>query len=378
MKVQTLSFPNIDSLNDYIKKEQGNLRHFNCCLAFSGPDFDAGSALNSLSELNIDTIGCTTAGEIVDDNIFENSMSLMLLNLPENSFHAAYYATDKSDLNEIGQQIAELAKEKFDRSSILVYIGGLGTDGESLVGGIKSKSPANIEIFGGMGADNFRMQSVEVFFKDKAHPSGIAVLILDADKVKTSGKTFSGWNELGIEHQITKSEGNNLYEIDGKPALQMFKRYFSDILFERTSEDLFQFAGIYPLKINNDNGTHTLRSILMMNEKTQALILAGGVEEGAKFKFCPTPNLSVVDTTIDQFAEFAKDKDPDAVILNSCAGRHLAFGPMFEEEIERIYALWQKPSIGLMSYGEIGNSESGKECEFHNVSCAAVTLTFDN
>ena len=112
-----------------------------------------------------------------------------------------------------------------------------------------------------------------------------------------------------------------------------------------------------------------------MDFKNRALILAGGVKEGDQFKFCPTPDLRVVDTTVEKYQEFSKNlTSVDALIMNSCGGRQYAFGPIFDDEVEGIYNIWKKPMIGYMAYGEIGNTGEHEVCEFHNVTCALVTL----
>src|SRR5439155_24744013 len=39
----------------------------------------------------------------------------------------------------------------------------------------------------------------------------------------------SGWNATGVEWLITRSDDKTLYELNGKPALQLYKDYLGDM-----------------------------------------------------------------------------------------------------------------------------------------------------
>ena len=82
----------------------------------------------------------------------------------------------------------------------------------------------------------------------------------------------------------------------------------------------------------------------------------------------------MIEQTVDEFGLLQKDfPEADALILFSCKGRHGAFGPMLEDEVEGTYRHWKKPMIGLLTYGEFGDNGKGR-CEFHNETCSLVIL----
>ncbi|MBK6863290.1 MAG: hypothetical protein IPG91_06735 [Ideonella sp.] len=37
-----------------------------------------------------------------------------------------------------------------------------------------------------------------------------------------------GWSDFGPERRITRSQGNVLYELDGQPALDLYKTYLGE------------------------------------------------------------------------------------------------------------------------------------------------------
>ena len=61
------------------------------------------------------------------------------------------------------------------------------------------------------------------------------------------------------------------------------------------------------------------------------------------------------------------------MILFSCAGREIAFGPWMNDEIDRLHKIWNSPMIGLFSFGEIGREIKGKN-EFYNMTCSMAIL----
>jgi hypothetical protein len=65
------------------------------------------------------------------------------------------------------------------------------------------------------------------FYKDNPKEGG------DFDRfygetLEISFASYGGWISFGPERIITKSVGNVLYEIDGQPALNLYKKYLGD------------------------------------------------------------------------------------------------------------------------------------------------------
>jgi hypothetical protein len=130
----------------------------------------------------------------------------------------------------------------------------------------------------------------------------------------------------------------------------------------------------YPLQLQKENGNVVLRSPLMVDIDKRALIFAGGIPQGSKVQFSVPPGFDLIDKTAER-ASTLKDiiPDPDAVILFSCKARHLALGPIMEDEAGKVRSIWNKPLIGFFTYGEIGTAKDSV-CDFHNATCSMVLL----
>ena len=343
-------------------------------IVFSSVKQDLEQIRTTFVEENIDLIGCTTAGEIVDTQLHENAMAVLLLDI-----NRAYYKIKISEYEggrvfDAAQRLGEFITASFDNPGVFIMSGGLGIDAESVVEGINSKLDKKISIYGGLAGDDLEMVQTFAFTKDIVTNNGVAVLVIDTDKIGIEGLAISGWQPIGTVNEITRIEGNVVYEINNEPAYDVFSRYFGITELDSPYDQLINIQTNYPFQILRDNEQTILRSPLLVDAKERTITLAARVAEGTKFRFSTSPGFEVIEETIDHYGQFSKSvPETDALILFSCKGRHGAFGPMIEDEIAGIYNLWKKPLIGFLTYGEFGNIGNGG-CEFHNETCVLVLL----
>jgi hypothetical protein len=86
------------------------------------------------------------------------------------------------------------------------------------------------------------------------------------------------------------------------------------------------------------------------------------------------PGFEVIDYAIEQMSEFHQQiPKSDAIVLFSCKARHMALGPMVEDEISAVHKLWEVPMVGFFTYGEIGPVPQGR-CDFHNHTLVPVLI----
>ncbi len=378
MKSKSLLCSDIEELK--LKLQEFSANDFNPNLAFvfanDKCDIDKIDAL--LNEFNIKFIGCSTAGEIQNNKLAIDHIGLLMMEIQQD-----YYLVESGDYSESIYQSAfrlgKYAKESFNNPGIIVFSGGIAVDGFQLVEGIKESAGADIPIFGGLGGNNMEFLKTNVYTNGFYSSNGFVAIVFDTDKIRLKGTAISGWDGLGMLNTITKCEGNVLYEINGAPALTELKKFFGEELFmrpEHSDSDVIAFPGQFPLQVYRENGSSFLRAIVYINLKDNSAILAGSVPEHAKFKYCPNPDINVVTDTVEYYKEKLGDgSDIDAVLMISCLIRYHSFGMLFEDEVNSIFNLWNKPMAGFLSYGEIGNTGEDDLVEFHNATCSLVSLS---
>lgn len=376
MEVKSYSTKEVTEFKSLLQEDLSSGFKPTLAICFSDANVDFKALTNYLSELNIDSIGTTTCGEICNDSCEESSCTILLMDLARDAYHLQLVNFDEGE-DIATKQIAEAALEKFSQPAIITYASKVGANGDKLVRGYKEILDPKTPIFGGLAGDNFKNEKFTVFSNNTFETEGIVALILDGEKVRVEGKAFSGWQALGMTHHVTKVDGNILYEIDNNPALDLFIEYFGlEQSHAKEGETMEMIPGIYAMKVVDKNDVDYLRSPLFYDRENQSLILAGEVQNGDKVKFCPMPDIDTVSQTVDFFKNYAQNlSQVDAVIINTCAARKMAFGPLMNKEIEDIYNIWKAPTAGFMAMGEIGNHARENECNFHNVTCSLVSLT---
>lgn len=329
-----------------------------------------------LDKEGIEIFGATTAGEFIDGEIGNGSIAIMLLNIDRSYFKIVFKETGETTTREIAKHIGETGLKTFSRPAYIVASAGLSTDGEMIIKGMEDAAGSAADIFGGKAGDDHKAINTFVFNEKNSTTNGIIALVIDKEKVKISGIIRHGWKPIGTIRTITKSEGSTVYTIDDEPALDLVMKYMGNILDPAVPEDVvYNLDAIGPIQLLRDNASSIMRDTSYINKKDRSIIFAGSVPQGSKIRFSLPPDLEIIDDIAKECKRVKNEQQPetDAMIMFSCAGRKLSFGPMVSEEIQQVKNVWNSPMAGFFCYGEIGRSDDGKN-EFHNLTCCLVVL----
>jgi hypothetical protein len=329
-----------------------------------------------LAARGITVVGVTTAGEIADDRILEEACVVMLMDPDPEAFAVRLMSVDaENTIADLAKELGRYATATFASPVVLAFASGVRSDGEPVVGGVHAGAGRTIPLFGGMAGDDLRMTDSYVFSGSSAYAEGLIGFVLDGDRFHVEGTATSGWQPVGVEKTITSSQANVVSTIDGEPALDVYRQYLN-------IEDLGGYKGgqavalgvQYPLMVNRGNGTSVIRAPLFFGAETGSLIFAGGVPQGATVTFCIPPSLDIVERVVAEAADVHRSiPDADAILLVSCKARHLALGPLAEDEVRELHGMWQAPMAGFFSYGEIGG-RNPQDCDFHTETCTLVVI----
>lgn len=323
-----------------------------------------------LSERGMAVVGVTTAGEIADGEVLNEACVVMLLEMKPEAFAVHFQsAEDAETLATLGERLGAAAIDRFAHPVVLAFASGVTANGEEVVQGIRTGAGRTFPLYGGMAGDGLRMENTYVFSGEGATARGLIGLVLDGDRIEVEGLTTSGWQPVGVAKTITRSEGNRVYTIDDKPALDVYAQYLGQ------PEIMMEAVGVqYPLSVKRTDGTAVIRAPIYYDAEGEAVIFAGSVPEHASARFCIPPSVDIVAYVLEEAGEM-KQRLPnaDALILVDCIARHLALGMLSEEEIQGLHDLWKAPLAGFFSYGEIG-AERTKPCDFHTETCVLLAL----
>lgn len=327
-------------------------------------------------------IGCSTAGEIAGPLINDGSLSVAVLQFERSSIAvASAVIRNSADSLTAGVQLASQLN-RADLCGVFILSDGLHVNGSELVKGFNSILAPDTVVTGGLAADGDRFQRTWVIRDGKAETGVVSATGFYGDSLQITHGSHGGWDAFGPERRITRSQGNILYELDGRPALALYKEY----LGERAS-GLPATGLLFPLSIrkNAADSNQLVRTVLSVDEAGQSMTFAGDIPTGHIAQLMRS-NFDRMCNGIGRAADQARDHmaiaGPMLSVMISCVGRRLILGERTQEETE--ITLGNLPQgaqqIGFYSYGEISpcnpagterSAENNGACEFHN-----QTLTF--
>jgi len=302
------------------------------------------------------TSGASTSGEIFGDKVYDDTIVVSIA-----KFHSTVLKkhTCKPISNETSYDDgAGIAKELFhdNLKAIFVLSDGLKTNGSQLTKGIASIVHSDVVASGGLLQEG--VVCAVGFYGDNIH-------------IQTASK--GGWDSLGLTRVATKSKDNIIYEFDGKPALQIYKRYLGDKVKGLPASALF-----FPLKLQDESTLEetVIRTILGADEQKNSLVFAGDISQGSHVTFMKANLNNLIDGAAGsaEKLDFSEYRGKELLcIAVSCVGRKLVLKRRIYEEIEAIKEVLPKEAhvVGFYSYGQISPLASGV-CDLHNQT---MTLT---
>ncbi len=345
-------------------------------LLFWDPDQDGiSSFLEGVDSLFPQSLvaGCSTAGEIFDGELREGGVSLALVRFDSSRIKAASALVAKgSDSYEAARAIAgELQAD--DLKAVFVLSDGLSVNGSELARGFNEIFGDAVVVTGGLAADGARFRHTWTLINGAPAEQQVVAVGLYGDSIEVRYGSKGGWDIFGPDRRVTRSQGNVLYELDGRPALELYKQYLGDKAGELPAAGL-----LFPLALRDDKGRgeRVVRTILAVDESEQSITFAGDIPLGSMTTLMRA-NFDRLITGAAEAGEMAGLDTPakgEALsIAISCVGRRLVLGERTEEEIEASLDVLPPGTrqTGFYSYGELSPLTSGA-CDLHNQT---MTLT---
>lgn len=319
---------------------------------------------------------CSTAGEIYDDQVMDNSISAVAIQFDHthvlsNSISIDHY----SNSFDAGKSLVSCFDTQ-DLRYIFVLSDGSKVNGSELVKGMNEVIDDHIPITGGLAGDGPNFQNTLVGLNEPPTSGKILALAFYGAKLKISHSSMGGWEPFGLQRLVTKSNANELFEIDGKNALELYKEYLG-----KYSEELPGSALLFPLSVQLHESENSLvRTILSIDNERKSMLFAGDIPEGSKVRFMKANFDRLIDAA-SQAANISvtdfNSMQPSLAILVSCVGRKLILSDRIDEEVEAVKdVLGGHTTIsGFYSYGEISPLLKGTSCELHNQTMTITCLS---
>jgi hypothetical protein len=348
----------------------------NLVLAFGSVDLLKGAAPSLAAAFpSARRVGCSTAGEISSQGVADNTCVVTALRFDKVTLaEATTRLSGMDDSFAAGRRLGDQLPQDGLRA-VLIFGQGVQINGSALLAGMTGVLGDELPITGGLAGDGGAFQQTWVLDDSGAASDTIVALGLYGESLNFCHGSFGGWSPFGPARKVTRCAGNVLYELDGEPALEVYKRYLGDHARGLPASGLlFPFAMLG--KDHDEVGL--IRTILGVDEASGSLTLAGEIDADGYLKLMHASTDALVDGA-EAAAEAARKmlagNEPGLVLLVSCVGRKLVMGGRVDEEVEAVAEVFGQGAMltGFYSYGEISPFSPSVACKLHNQT---MTVTY--
>jgi hypothetical protein len=355
---------------------------------FATVGYDQQSLLRAVREATSGAplCGCSAEGTISGDDADESNFSVVVMAISSEELRwtnglARGLSTDSL---AAGQQVAQGLSSDLgaDAVGLFVFPDGTTVNFDDFFAGLEGNLPSDrfLPIWGGGAGDNLTLVQTYQYCDDEIVSDGVAYALLSG-KAQPVSAIGIGYIPIGSERTVTRSQGNVIYEIDGKPTLEVLQEYVPDgALAENWQSYAITFALCLRAPSYMKNEEYVVQTILSVDATDGSAIVQTEVPEGTSV-WLSSRDQEKVTTGLDRMVERIKQElggnQPKLVFQFDCVSRGKT---MFREQ-EKLELLRQfrqavgpdVPWAGFYTYGEIGPVD--KHNRYHNYTAVVLALS---
>lgn len=313
-------------------------------------------------------VGCLVNGNILNGQ-FASSQVMVVATVFEKSTSCAevlqYEFTAETDV-----QAAELLRRELERKpwvkAIEMYVTIPEMSTTAFCNALRDIRP-DIQVFGGIACgSDINSTDVFVFAKGgRCSDKAIAFVLYGGDEFYVTSMRVTGWKPLGKKFRITRAQDDVLYELDGKPAYNIYRDYLNI----NNDDNFFYHTLEFPLFYEHNEVT-LLRTPIASNQDG-SVTMSCDIETDSVVRIAygnPSTILETVTRETGKLREFM----PDVLHIFSCAARR-TFWNSDEEAVKELRAFKSiAPMAGFFTHGEFLREKS--HVNQHNVTLVIAAM----
>jgi hypothetical protein len=316
--------------------------------------------------------GCSAEGTINGDDADESNFSVVVtaISSDELQWHHGIVPGLEDDPRAVGKQVAQdlLPNLSADAIGLFVFPDGLTDYLEPFFAGLEENLPSDrfLPLWGGGAGNNFGVENTYQYCDDEVVSGGVSYALLSGN-ARASWAISHGLMPIGSERIVTRSQGNVIYEIDGKPAVEVLKEYLPEHALTE-DEDWVPYSVSLALTTKAPSyikdEEYVVRGLPGVRMADGSIIVQTEVPEGTSVWFSSRDkekHATGLDRMDAQIKEQLGGTQPKLVFQFECATRgKLMFRE--QEKLQLLKRLRQSvepdvPWVGFYTAGEIGPVE---------------------
>lgn len=335
-----------------------------------------------LSEMNTVISGASTAGETHSGKLLEGSAVAIGFNSPHIAFGSGIGTNISKNPLEAGSvsvtnALASLRKENLTKifaryhASIMhdptkailncpnfaavTLIDGLSGAEEKVLRGVTQHSRTPLPVVGGSAGDDLKLQETIQVCNNEVYKNSIVTTMV----VTNASLGFAvqhGWTPRQDSVLVTKSKGRRVYELNNKPAVDVYAKLLGvepDVLLKER-QIAFGTGLQHPLAVVTMSGEYWLKHPKEVLEDGSIDFFSDVLQGTALVTTDGDPDTLIEAgvNTVQQAIDAVGKDNVKAVLLFNCVARKAFLGNRAEEEVKRISELTDAPIVGMYTYGE--------------------------
>ena len=302
-------------------------------------------------------IGCSGMSVLTSGGEFEEEPAIAVMVLRSEQLSAVPFSAQGTE-SEVGEQIQESIQSALQDDSLLIIfpdiravnpaelVKQIGTDGAALpvVGAAVSGDATGAQMY---------------HWKDAQATEGGATGVLLSGNFNTEIGVAQGCQPIGKPREVTKADGQIIFELDGEPALENFKgtlQLLTQDDIRRSGGTVFVGIAMDDTNKNPTRGDFLIRNLVGISEEHAALAISEEVKVGQLVQFHlrnPAAAAEEIEAIVAQLAEKTREQSPAFGLYFNCLGRGKGLYGVTNHDINII----QEQFPGLPVIGFFGNSE---------------------
>lgn len=287
-------------------------------------------------------IGATTDGEIYSNEILEKSIVISVTVFEKSTLGSSCVEYTRTSF-DMGKAIAH-SLQKDNTKALILLTTGLEINGELFLDGVREIIDSDCVIAGGMAGDNGEFSQTYVVHNSKVISKGAVGVVISGEHIQVDHSYEFGWSEVGLPMRVTKSIENRVYELDGVPIIEVYKKYFG----ENISNELPKIGVEIPLMLRRD-GKKVARACIKKFDDN-SLLYAGNLDQNEEVRFGLGIKKLVLNSNRELCSKMRNSFAPQTMFIYSCMARRRLLENEVVHDIDMV-AQSCSPS-GFFTYGE--------------------------
>ncbi|HEY2989225.1 MAG TPA: FIST N-terminal domain-containing protein [Candidatus Binatia bacterium] len=338
-------------------------------IVFASPLYDHAEVLQGVRSVTGDVplIGCSSAGEFTERGVLSQSVVVAAIcsdtmrftigcgrGLGQNLSRAVSEA-----IGGFRASSPESLRAGLIHRTILLFADGLGGGGEALINELMMQTALQYQLAGGAAGDDVKFHKTPVFYRDEVLTNAFVCAEI-LSPVRVGLGISHGWGPIGPKMRVTRSEGLAIKEINGRPALDIYREFARQQGIALEGKAVVPFLMEHIIGWLYQEGEQKLRVTLWPLDDG-SVVCASEVPEGALISLMKATDQSVIDAS-GQASRLAiqdlQSAPPAGIIVLECVSQKLRVGATgIDEELRRIQqAVGSIPLAGCHGYGQLART----------------------